>query len=55
MEPMEFVCLVNVVNGMEADAYRKSKAEYHKEKSKWDRMKPDQREGKVPLTTRTEP
>ena len=50
MEPMEFgvVPAVNVVNGMEADAYRKSKAEYHKEKSKWDRMKLDQREGKVP-------
>ena len=49
MEPMEFgVVPLNVVNGMEADAYRKSKAEYHKEKSKWDRMKPDQREGKVP-------
>lgn len=50
MEPLEFgvVPAVTVVRGMEADAFRRNRADYHKEKSKWDRLNPDQREGKVP-------
>ena len=50
LTPLNFgvVPAVKVVNGKENDDFRKQKAEYHKEKSKWDKLKPEQKEGKGP-------
>ena len=50
LTPLNFgvVPAVKVVNGKENDDFRKQKAEYHKEKSKWDKLKPEQKDGKVP-------
>lgn len=50
LTPLNFgvVPAVKVVNGKENDDFRKQKAEYHKEKSKWDKLKPEEKDGKVP-------
>ena len=50
MTPMNFgvVPAVKVINGNESENYRRQKAEFHREKSKWDRLKAEEREGKNP-------